>query len=182
MLAERLVRAAFALLVLTWVAGCSSQAASPTSAPATQPEASQPVGSCILGLPEGTSDNAAISALLAAEGDFMVKQDIDSLMRLWAEGGRVIDAKNTPQDDTDNQLWDGKDAIRHRYVRTVFPGNPDTAGPANLEITLDGDRATVISTTRIGSEVSPQGDRWTLLREGSCWLLESLTYNLEAAN
>ena len=23
------------------------------------------------------------------------------------------------------------------------------------------------------------GDRWTLLKQGSCWLLENLTYNLE---
>jgi hypothetical protein len=133
-------------------------------------------------LPAGTGDDAAISALLAAEGDFTVKQDIDSLMRLWAEGSRVVDAKNTPQDDADNQLWDGKDAIRHRYVRTVFPGNPSSAGPANLEITLEGDRAIVIATTRIGSEVSPAGDRWTLIRDGTCWLLESLTYNLETTN
>ena len=179
--AKRLLWAALALFVIPLAAGCFSRAEPTPNAPA-QTEFSPSAGSCILGLPEGTSDNAAISALLAAEGDFMVKQDIDSLMRLWAEGGRVVDAKNTPQDDADNQLWDGKDAIRHRYVRTVFPGNPDSAGPANLEITLEDDRATIVATTRIGSEVSPAGDRWTLVREGPCWLLESLTYNLEAAN
>ena len=61
----------------------------------------------------------------------------------------------------------------------VFPGAPKEASPADLKITRDGDHATVIATTHIGSEVSPAGDRWMLLKQGSCWLLENLTYNLE---
>ena len=37
-----------------------------------------------------------------------------------------------------------------------------------------------LATTQIGGEVSPAGDRWTVVRQGSCWLVENLTYNLEA--
>jgi hypothetical protein len=37
----------------------------------------------------------------------------------------------------------------------------------------------VSATTQIGDEVSPAGDRWTLVKHGNCWLLENLTYNLE---
>ncbi len=111
----------------------------------------------------------------------MVKQEITPLMALWSDGSFVANAKNTPQDTTDDQFWLDKDAIRHRYVRTVFPGAPSQAAPADLTIQITGTQATVIATTNIGDEISPAGDRWTLIKQGNCWLIESLTYNLEAA-
>jgi hypothetical protein len=136
-------------------------------------------GSCTLPLPPDASDEEAIRALLAAEGELVVKQEIAPLMELWADGGFVSDAKNTPADPDDDQYWLDKDAIRHRYVRTVFPGAPQQVTPADLVIEFEAGRAVVTSTTRIGDEVSPAGDRWVLVRQGRCWLIESLTYNLE---
>ena len=100
-------------------------------------------------------------------------------MSLWREDGQVVDAKNTPDDDSDNRNWDGGDAIRHRYVRTVFPGAPSSAQPADLAIEFDGDQAAVRATTQIGNEISPAGDLWRLVRIDGCWLIHSLTYNLE---
>lgn len=140
-----------------------------------------PVGSCTLPLAAASSDEEAIRAILLAEGDLMVKQEITPLMALWSDGSFVANAKNTPQDTTDDQFWLDKDAIRHRYVRTVFPGAPSQAAPADLTIQITGTQATVIATTNIGDEISPAGDRWTLIKQGNCWLIESLTYNLEAA-
>lgn len=140
---------------------------------------SPPAGSCTLNLPAGTGDDDAISAVIHAEGQLVVEQKVDALMALWADGGSITNAKNTPDAVDDDQYWRDKDAIRHRYVRMVFPGAPKQASPADLKITRNGDHATVIATTNIGSEVSPAGDRWTLLRQGNCWLLENLTYNLE---
>ena len=136
-------------------------------------------GSCTLGLPAGAGDDAAIRAVLQGEGELMVAQDIDKLMALWDDGSYVSDAKHTPDESTDDQFWRDKDAIRHRYVRTVFPGAPKTATPADLKIALDGDHAVVIATTHIGGELAPAGDRWTLNRHDGCWYIESLTYNLE---
>jgi len=154
----------FALLL----AGCTA------AAPAL------PVGSCTLGLPAGTSDEDAITKMLRAEGDLVVAQRIDDLMALWGEGASITDAKHTPTDNADDQDWLGKDAIRHRYVRTVFPGAPAQATPADLQIAFTGgDRAVVTATTHIGGEVAPAGDRWTLVRRDDCWLLQNLTYNLE---
>ena len=101
-------------------------------------------------------------------------------MRLWAEGSFVADGKHTPNDSSDDQLWIDRDAIRHRYVRTVFPGAPDAVTPADLDIALDGERAVVRATTQIGGEIAPSGDRWELVNVGGCWLIHSLTYNLEA--
>jgi hypothetical protein len=137
-------------------------------------------GSCSLNVADGVTDEEAVAAVLRAEGELMVAQQIDALMLLWVDGSYVADAKNTPDDQQDDQYWRDKDAIRHRYVRTVFPGAPQTAAPADLEITIDGPRAQVLATTNIGAERSPAGDRWTLVKVGGCWLIESLTYNLEA--
>lgn len=141
----------------------------------------EPLGSCTLGLEAQASDEERIRAVLRAEGELMVAQQIDQLMALWGEGSRVVDAKNSPDDASDDQEWLDKDAVRHRYVRTVFPGAPSAATPANLVVAIDGETATVTATTQIGAEVSPAGDRWLLEKRGDCWVIERLTYNLEAA-
>jgi ketosteroid isomerase-like protein len=139
------------------------------------------IGSCSLGVSSDAANEDAIEAVLNAEGESVVAQDIDTLMRLWAEDGKVSDAKNTPDNADDDQNWEGRDAIRHRYVRTVFPGAPDTAEHPDLRITIDGDVAIVTGTTQIGDEVSPAGDRWELSSVDGCWVIQSLTYNLEAS-
>jgi len=136
-------------------------------------------GSCSLELPLSVTDQAAAAAVLNAEGEFVVSQDIDALMRLWAEDGRIADAKHTPDNLEDDQTWQGVDAIRHRYVRWVFPGAPATAQPADLVINIHGDEAVVTGTTRIGDEVSPAGDRWRLVKIEGCWFIQELTFNLE---
>lgn len=161
------------LLVTLLFAACSNQAPTPEPTPAPAG------GSCTL--EHDSDDESAIRALLTAEGEFVVAQNIDALMRLWADDSRIVDAKNTPDDESDDQLWEGKDAIRHRYVRTVFPGAPSVVDHGDETIAIDGDQAQVQSTTTIGSEVAPAGDRWEMVRQGSCWYLASLTYNLEPA-
>ena len=137
------------------------------------------IGSCGLGLPPTTTDQEAIAAILNAESSFVVGQDIDALMRLWTTSGRISDANHTPDNLEDDQTWQGVDAIRHRYVRWVFPGAPATAKPADLIITIEGDRAVVTGTTRIGDEISPAGDRWDIVRIDDCWVIQELVFNLE---
>ncbi|MGC8838267.1 MAG: YybH family protein [Anaerolineae bacterium] len=130
----------------------------------------------------GESDShAAILDLLQREAQGVVAQDLDALMALWAEGAVVTDAAHTPDDLTDDLVWRGRDAIRDRYVHLVFPGGAKEAGPLDVRVEVHGDRATAWATTRIGDEVSPGGDRWTFVRRGGRWYLESLTYNLEPA-
>ncbi|MFN8495438.1 MAG: hypothetical protein U0350_48030 [Caldilineaceae bacterium] len=140
-----------------------------------------PVGSCSLHLDANATDEQAIRAVLAAEGELVVKQDITNLMALWADGSTVTDANNTPKNIDDDELWRNKDAIRHRYVRIVFPGAAAVSKPADMTIAIDGDEATVTSTTQIGNEISPAGDRWQLVKSDGCWLIKGLTFNLEPA-
>jgi hypothetical protein len=148
--------------------------------PAPEQKTLPPLGSCSLDLGPSVADEEAIQRVLTAEGEFVVEQKIDALMNLWHEGATVADAKNTPDKLDDDQTWLDKDAIRHRYVRIVFPGAPTQADPKDLEIAINADRAIITATTNIGTEISPGGDRWVLVKQNGCWEIESLTYNLEA--
>jgi ketosteroid isomerase-like protein len=137
----------------------------------------------LLLLPAGCAgrpdDRAAILDLLRQEAQGVVAQDLGALMALWAEDAVVTDAAHTPDDPSDDLVWRGRDAIRDRYVHLVFPGGAKEAGPLDVRIEVRGDRATAWATTHIGEEIAPGGDRWTFVRRGGRWLLESLTYNLE---
>ncbi len=162
---------AASLLALAALTACSP----------SPPDGASParIGSCGLGLPDTAGDQEAITALLRAESAYVVQQDSEALMRLWAPDGRIADAKHTPADSGDDQTWEGADAIRHRYLRRVFPGNPSAAQPADLAIALDGDQAAVTGTTRIGNEVSLNGDRWQVMKIGGCWVIKELVFDLE---
>lgn len=125
------------------------------------------------------NDDEAIRQMLRAESAAVVQQDIDRLAELWAEDATVTDAKHTPSDASDDAVWRGIDAILDRYVVVVFPGNPQFAEPNDVQVQISGDQASATSTTRIGAEISPAGDRWTFVRRDHHWLIQSLTYNLE---
>lgn len=170
-------RARLLLLMATlfFLSSCAFAPAEPTPS-----QTLPPGGSCTLDLPNGVADEKAIQAVLAAESQLMVAQDIEALMALWSESSSVADAKNTSDETNDDQRWIDKDAIRHRYVRTVFPGAPSEARPADLQIAINGDHAVVLATTNIDAETALAGDRWELDKIDGCWQISSLTYNLES--
>ena len=161
-------------VVVIWVVWLTVSCTTPPE-PVIQP----PIGSCALQVAATASDEEALNAVLMAEGRLVVEQNIAGLMNLWRDGSEVVDAKNTPTDTTDDQRWLDKDAIRNRYVRIVFPGAPTQADPKDLQIQITDDQAVITATTQIGNEVSPDGDRWVLIKQNSCWVIQSLTYNLE---
>ena len=125
------------------------------------------------------SPEDALRELLDAEAAAVVAQDIDRLVELWAADGVVVDAKHTPADPADDARWEGIDAIRDRYVTLVFPGAASAVAHPIVAMTIVGDTATVTTTTHIGDEVAPAGDRWTFVRRAGRWWIASLTYNLE---
>lgn len=165
------------LLILVAVGACNAQR--PASSLGARPTRANYTPT-----PQPATAEEAIRQLVVLEGRGLVSQDIEGLMGLWAADAVVTDAKHTPDDPTDDARWEGRDAIRERYVVLVFPGNPQTAGDPHVAITVDGEdegaTATAIGTTTIGSEVSPGGDRWTFVKRDGRWWISSLTYNLEA--
>ncbi len=154
------------LLLALNTAGCG------TPPPPTPTPGPTPVG-------YGLQDEEAIRAVLDAEARGVAEQDIDLLMSLWADDGEVRDANHTPNDPSDDAVWRGKVAIYQRYVHLVFPGNPSYVAHPDMEIHIEGNTAVVTSTTRIGNEVAPAGDRWELIKQDGRWFLYKLTYNLE---
>jgi hypothetical protein len=100
-------------------------------------------------------------------------------MDIWDEDGVITDASHTSDVTSDDFVWVGHDAIRERYVNLVFPSAPTEVAATDIQLTIEGDTATAISTTNIGDEVQPGGDRWTFAKKDGRWKITSLTYNLE---
>ncbi len=163
----------FVLLSVLILAACAAPAPRPTLG-------ERPTEPLRTATPQPASDEEAIRQLVMLEGAGVVSQDITGLMGLWSEDAIVTDAKNTSDDPSDDARWQGKDAIRERYVVLVFPGNPLAAGAADLTISIEDDQAIASSSTRIGDEVSPGGDRWSFAKRDGRWWITSLTYNLES--
>ncbi|NOX60930.1 MAG: DUF4440 domain-containing protein [Chloroflexi bacterium] len=168
--ATRLFVVVLALLLVS----CRSTTATPPQANAISPTPVQTPTA------QPASDEEAIRQLILAESEAVVQQDIDRLAQLWVEKALVRDANHTPDDDSDDAVWRGLDAVLDRYMTIVFPGNPQFAAPEIIQIIIEGDVALVRSTTRIGQEVSPAGDRWEFERQrDGGWRIRSLIYNLE---
>lgn len=156
------------------LASCNRQVPSPPPTPITMPTKPPPTPT-----PVPATDEEAIWQLLQAEKEAVLQHDIDRLMDIWDEDGIVIDANHTPDKPDDDAKWVGHEAIRERYITLVFPSAPDEASATEAELTIQGDTATAISTTAIGIEVSPSGDKWTFAKKEGRWKITSLTYNLE---
>lgn len=162
-----MTKSIFLLISLLLLTACGSVA--PTPSPQT----------ARMLTPIPASAEEAVRQLVQAESVGVVEQDMALLAEIWAEDAVVTDAKHTPDVIEDDAVWNGIDAILDRYVVLVFPGNPQSIGPSDIEITVDGEHATARSTTKIDDEVSPGGDLWTFTRCGERWCIKTLTYNLE---
>jgi hypothetical protein len=162
------------ILGLVIVAACGSPPRAVTPSPAETVAARTAT-------PQPATGEEAIRQLVLLEGQGVVGQDIEGVMGLWAEDARITDARHTPDDASDDALWQGRDAIRERYIVLVFPGAPAVAGATDISVEITGNAASATSTSVIGAEVAPLGDRWTFERRAGRWWITSLTYNLEDA-
>jgi hypothetical protein len=160
-------------VVLAGLAACAVPATPPPLSP-------RPLAAPVTPTSQPASDAEAIRQLVLLEGQGVVRQDIAGLMNLWATDAVVTDAKHTANTPGDDARWRGRDAIRERYVVLVFPGNPSANSPGDIEVVIEGDRATATSTTRIAQEISPGGDRWSFVKREGRWWIAELTYNLES--
>ncbi len=161
-------RAVLLSLILLLVAACG-----PTGAPAAPTP--KPRGTPT---PTPASDEEAIHHLLNAEAEGVVNQDIDLLMSLWTPEGVVTDANHTPDDASDDLVWEGAEAIKERYL-VIFQSFPTQAAHPDVEMSISGDSAEATTTTTIGVDMYPKGDHWTFAKIDGRWYITSLTFNLE---
>ena len=175
------INSRFVMIMILLFAVLMAAAACESVPTATQPIARAGATPAAASTVQPASDEEAIRQLVLLEGKGVVKRDLTGLMGLWAADATITDARHTPANADDDARWRGRDAIRERYNVLVFPGNPSEGGDTDIAITITGDSATATSTTVIGSEVSPGGDRWTFVKRDGRWWISSLTYNLEAA-
>jgi len=155
------------LLILLFVASCGPS----VPPPATPKSRGTPT-------PTPATDEDAILQLLDAEAEGVVQQDIDRLMDLWAPDGVVTDANHTPDDPTDDPVWEGGEAIKERYL-VIFQSFPTQAAHPDVELTISGDIAEATTTTTIGIDMAPKGDEWTFAKIEERWYITNLTFNLE---
>lgn len=160
-------RAILLPLILLLVASCG-----PSASPAPTPE---PRGTPT---PTPATDEEAILQLLNAEAEGVVNQDIDLLMALWTPDGVVTDANHTPDDHSDDLVWEGAEAIKERYL-VIFQSFPTQATHPDVELTITADTAEATTTTTIGIDMAPKGDKWTFAKIEGRWHITSLTFNLE---
>lgn len=128
--------------------------------------------------PVPASDEEAILQLLNAEAEGVVQQDIDRLMEIWAPDGVVTDANHTPDDPSDDLVWKGAEAIKERYL-VIFQSFPTQATHPDVELAITGDTAEATTTTTIGIDMAPKGDKWTFAKIEGRWHITGLTFNLE---
>lgn len=161
-------RAFLLSLILLLVVGCGPSVAPLASTP-------EPRGTPT---PTPATDEEAILQLLNAEAEGVVQQDIDRLMEIWAPDGVVTDANHTPDDPSDDSVWEGAEAIKERYL-AIFQSFPTQATHPDVELNINGDTAEAMTTTTIGIDMAPKGDKWTFAKVEGRWYITSLTFNLE---
>lgn len=129
--------------------------------------------------PNPQESKQAILGLIEAEGIGARTRDIALLESIWAHDAVVRDANHTPDNPADDQVWQGRDAILLRYETVLFYLTLEDVGPVDLDVDIHGHTATVTGTTRIGSELSPGGERWTFAWRDGEWKITGITFNLE---
>ncbi len=117
------------------------------------------------------TDETAITALILAERQAAIEQDLDLLGQLWALDARIVDGRRS-RDASDDYIWPGRAAILDRYRVAVFPYvlPPLPALEADTVLTINGDEATVRHGT----------DRWQARRIEQRWWLTELQYQVPA--
>jgi len=144
----------------------------PTSTPTATPEC--PV--------TGATEEGTIRALVLAEADRVLEQDIEGVVALFDENALKWDKAR-------NQSWQGRAQIRQYYEEAWRYIQYKQVLHTNIEVTITGTTAKarndssgtyiVRATGAEGKWNNPRGDSWTFVRgTDGCWLITSHRFNL----
>lgn len=84
-----------------------------------------------------------VFSVIQRELNAIIANDLPALSRIYAEDALVVDVRGTPDDPTDDLVYQGWDEIRQRFLKT-FAYDWLKATPVNLKISVDQETATAI--------------------------------------
>jgi len=126
-----------------------------------------------------------IKALILQEAQAALRGDVERALALWSREGTIRDLNFTPEDPRDDQVWQGREAIRRRYqaefAQRTYLRLAHRAIAATVEgetARADNDLEALIQTPRGTEQVlRRRSDRWTFRQEAGEWKILSLAVN-----
>lgn len=126
-----------------------------------------------------------IKTRVLMEEDASLNGDVDYALALWSPDGVIVDLNNTPDNPSDDQVWEGLEAIRKRYVEEYAERKYLSLLHSDVSITIEGDEAVMINglsaiiQTKAGvKEVNlATTDKWVFKKKGDEWKIVRLEIN-----
>ena len=90
--------------------------------------------------PADSADQDAVRSVITTELEGAINQDLTTLASLYAPNAVIIDHNGTPDDPSDNTIWQGWTNIERRYS-AFFSAGFYSGSFVDLTVRVDGDRA-----------------------------------------
>ena len=105
-----------------------------------------------------------------------IAQDLPLLQSLYAPAAVVIDHNGTPEDPTDDTLWQGWANIERRY-QAFFAAGYSSLNLVDLSIQMTGDQATATHQgVVLDGTLYPDQGLYSLTKTNDRWLITSLEF------
>ncbi|MBI1820963.1 MAG: glycosyltransferase [Nitrospirae bacterium] len=126
-----------------------------------------------------------IKTQILMEEEAALNSNVPYALSLWSHEGIIRDENFTPNDQSDDRVWNGFDAIQKRYIEEYRQRKYLNLVHHNIFIRIEENIATIVNDlsaviqTKEGlQEVElSRGDQWILKKKGEEWKIVSLTVN-----
>jgi cellulose synthase/poly-beta-1,6-N-acetylglucosamine synthase-like glycosyltransferase len=126
-------------------------------------------------------------AVLVVESEAAVDGDVEKALSLWSPEGMIVDENFSPGYAGDDQVWQGRDALRERYGREFKQRRYLSNRHLNLDITIENGQAIIVNDLDavVQSDRSAKSkrlqlartDRWFLKQVDGRWEIVRLELN-----
>jgi len=126
--------------------------------------------------PADPAEQDAVRAVINAELKGAINQDLEALASLFAPNAVIIDHNGTPDDPSDNTIWQGWVNIERRYS-AFFSAGFYSGSFVQLAVQVDGDRAQGTHQGVVLDDVYYEDSGLYLLeKQEGRWLITQLEY------
>ncbi len=133
-------------------------------------------------IPAGVSDQEQVRRVILDETEAAAEQDLERLKSLYAPNAIVVDRNGTPNDRSDDTIWQGWANIERRYS-AFFSLDVSSISLRQLSILINGDEAVGTHQGAIldGTLFEDNGS-YTLTKIDGQWLITQLEYGNKSEN